>query len=194
MIYILLKKREYSNNKDENIQSSIMNVSAPDYCIPKTAGICKSKWERNDDCPFGSYEYIDVEAGEDRYIVEILLAGEFTIARPTGGYTSLLNILPQIYVGREEELKKVVRVMCNGIKRSMKSAGMHVPPWRRGVYMKSKWFASYRRTTSQIPSSSVSGERLQKQSVVAGVQRASLRCREDFATRRGFSMGNLESR
>ncbi|KAH6795889.1 hypothetical protein C2S51_036875 [Perilla frutescens var. frutescens] len=147
------------------------------------AGICKSKWERNGRCPAGSYEYIDIEASGVRYIIEIFFAGEFTIARPTGGYAALLNVFPQIYVGRSEEVKQVVRVMCNAIRRSMKKAGIHVPPWRRRTYMQSKWFASYKRTTSEIPSSGT-----QMQSVVV----PSFRCRVDLAAPGGgVRMGNL---
>ncbi|PIN00767.1 hypothetical protein CDL12_26727 [Handroanthus impetiginosus] len=47
------------------------------------AGLCKSKWEKTDLNPSGNYEYIDVNTGGNRYVVEVFLAGEFTIARPT---------------------------------------------------------------------------------------------------------------
>ncbi|KAL8046014.1 hypothetical protein ABFX02_08G151300 [Erythranthe guttata] len=116
------------------------------------AGLCKSKWEKIGRCPAGDYEYVDVTAGGTRYIVQVLLDGEFTIARPSGGYASLLEILPPVFVGKTEELKQVVRLMCAAVRKSMRSAGIHVPPWRRLAYMQNKWFASYKRTTNEIPS------------------------------------------
>lgn len=112
-----------------------------------------------------------------RYIVETSIAGEFTIARASGGYAALLDVFPEIYVGKAEEMKQVVRVMCGAVRRSMKSAGIHVPPWRRLAYMQSKWFASYKRSTNEIP---------KLQIMQRGI---SLRCRDqDFG---GVRTGNL---
>ncbi|KAL0310764.1 UNVERIFIED_CONTAM: hypothetical protein Sangu_2371100 [Sesamum angustifolium] len=158
------------------------------------AGLCKSKWEKNGRCPPGNYEYVDVNACGTRYIIEIHLAGEFTFARPTGGYASLLEDLPQIFVGKPDELKQVVRIMCRAIKRSMKSVGIHVPPWRRLVYMQSKWFGSYKRTTNEIPSwkaPTVGGGAGKKTVGFAAVEGIRFYCREDFAAKNGVRIGNL---
>ncbi|PIN25433.1 hypothetical protein CDL12_01824 [Handroanthus impetiginosus] len=38
------------------------------------AGLCKSKWEKTNLNPSGNYEYIDVNTGGSRYIVEVFLA------------------------------------------------------------------------------------------------------------------------
>ncbi|KAG5561290.1 hypothetical protein RHGRI_004351 [Rhododendron griersonianum] len=114
------------------------------------AGLCKSKWERNGRVPSGSYEYIDVNvAGGTSYIIDLSLPGEFTIARPTPKYTSLLQNFPPIFVGKVEDLKQIVRLMSNEIKGSLESVDMHVPPWRRHMYMQAKWFGSYKRTTNE---------------------------------------------
>ncbi|EYU40926.1 hypothetical protein MIMGU_mgv1a024946mg, partial [Erythranthe guttata] len=116
------------------------------------AGLCKSRWEKSGRCLAGDYEYIDVIAGGTRYIVQVLLDGEFTIARPCGGYASLLEILPPVFVGKPEELKQVVRLMCTAVRKSMTIAGIHLPPWRRHDYIQNKWFGSYKRTTNEISS------------------------------------------
>lgn len=113
-------------------------------------GLCKSKWERNRKFPSGDYEYIDVNYGGNRYIVETSLMAEFEIARPTNQYTSLLDVFPLVFVGKVEELKRVVRIMCSAIKDSMKTMDMHVPPWRRNSYMQAKWFNTYKRTTNEV--------------------------------------------
>ncbi|XP_073301016.1 uncharacterized protein [Primulina huaijiensis] len=157
------------------------------------AGLCKSKWEKKGRCPSGDYEYIDVNTGGSRYIVEIFLAGEFTVARPTGCYVSLLKHFPPIFIGRPDQLKQVVRLMSNAIRKSMKSAGIHVPPWRRLTYMQAKWFGSYRRTQNEVtgrkmafPGEPLDGNRSVGFVPVAG--QTMFYCREDFA---GVRTGNL---
>ncbi|GFQ01686.1 hypothetical protein PHJA_002312500 [Phtheirospermum japonicum] len=150
------------------------------------AGLCKSKCEKKDRRPFGDYEYVEVNAAGDRYIIEVYLAGEFTIARPTGGYAALLENFPPIFVGKPDELRQVVRLMCSAIRNSMKSVGIIVPPWRRLGYMQSKWFGSYKRTTNETVSRKgldvgvdSSGNRRIEFVPVKGI---SFYCRDEFAS------------
>ncbi|PKA47289.1 hypothetical protein AXF42_Ash017234 [Apostasia shenzhenica] len=118
------------------------------------AGICKSRWKTTAGVPPGSHEFIDVIVdGETRYIVEINLAGEFEIARPSADYVALLDCIPKVFVGRPAALEVVLEMMCSASKESMKNAGMYVPPWRRRKYMREKWFGDYRRWM-EIPVSS----------------------------------------
>ncbi|CAH8357092.1 unnamed protein product [Eruca vesicaria subsp. sativa] len=114
------------------------------------AGLCKSPWERFGNNTARKYEFVDVHCDGDhnRYIVETNLAGEFEIARPTKRYTSIISQVPRVFVGTPEELKKLVRIMCHEIRRSMKQVGIHVPPWRRNGYMQAKWFGFYKRTST----------------------------------------------
>ncbi|KAJ1427154.1 hypothetical protein SESBI_09809 [Sesbania bispinosa] len=114
------------------------------------AGLCKSRWEKNTRFPAGEYEYIDVNFAGNRYIIEISLVTEFEIARPTNQYSSLLDVFPSVFVGKVEELKRVVRLMCTAMKGSMKSMDLHIPPWRRNGYMQAKWFSSYKRITNEV--------------------------------------------
>lgn len=160
------------------------------------AGLCKSKWKQNGRIPSGSFEYIDVNiAGGTRYIIELSLPGEFTIARPTPNYTSLLQTFHPIFMGKVGELKQIVRLMCNEIKVSMKSAKMHVPPWRRHAYMQAKWFGFYKRTTNEVVGKASSDKDVgsgEKRWVgfmpLAGV---SYNCREGLGGKRGVKMGKL---
>ena len=147
------------------------------------AGLCKSKWERNKRFPSGDYEYIDVNYGGNRYIVETSLMAEFEIARPTNQYTSLLDVFPLVFVGKVEELKRVVRTMCNAIKDSMKTTDMHVPPWRRNSYMQAKWFNQYKRTTNEVASRKSIGfeERPLK----------AYNCRDNFGSKIAVRVGHL---
>ncbi|XP_071715059.1 uncharacterized protein [Rutidosis leptorrhynchoides] len=115
------------------------------------AGLCKSRWEKTGRHPGGEYEYVDVLISGNRYIVEVSLGAEFTIARPNETYESLLEVIPKITVIKPNELKKVVRVMCGAIRASLKSRGMLISPWRKNGYMQSKWFGPYKRTVNDLP-------------------------------------------
>ncbi|GFQ08777.1 hypothetical protein PHJA_003021700, partial [Phtheirospermum japonicum] len=151
-------------------------------------GLCKSKWEKNGRNPSGNFEYIDVNAGDNsRYIVEVNLAGEFTIARPTDCYTLLLGNFPAIFVGKPEELKQVIRLMSKAIRKSLKNVELTVPPWRRLGYMQARWFGSYKRTINETPtgkaSENLTGNRFVGFAPAMGT--TSLYCRGDFVARNG---------
>ncbi|XAR65719.1 hypothetical protein NMG60_11009917 [Bertholletia excelsa] len=160
------------------------------------AGLCKSKWGRSEGFPSGSYEYVDVEVTGTRYIIEVNLAGEFEIARATEGYASLLGLFPPIFVGKVEELKQVVNLMCAAIKDSMGRVDMHAPPWRRRRYMTAKWFGPYRRTTNEAPATrgcgcSSGSTRKRLVGFVPGSTGLSYHCRDDFAWKSDLKKGQL---
>ncbi|KAF7803817.1 DUF506 family protein [Senna tora] len=159
------------------------------------AGLCKSKWDKNGRFPGGDYEYMDVNIGGERYIIEVSLSAEFQIARPTDQYLSLLHVLPLIYVGKVEELKKVVRIMCNAIKESMKSTELDVPPWRRNGYMQAKWLSSYRRTTNQVstrkPSLDLTSQAFSATRSFGFVARPVRAYRDEYVSKIGFRVGHL---
>ncbi|XVE51027.1 hypothetical protein DITRI_Ditri02bG0005200 [Diplodiscus trichospermus] len=148
------------------------------------AGLCKSRWAKLRQHIAGNYEYVDVNVNGIRYIVEVNLAGEFQIARPTTSYTSLLEIFPPIFVGKTKELKQIVKLMCIAMRESMKSRDIHVPPWRRSAYMQSKWFARYRRIINEIP---VRNQLHFNDSVPGPV----FSCRDNFASKTGLKIGYL---
>ncbi|KAE9609533.1 hypothetical protein Lal_00006185 [Lupinus albus] len=149
------------------------------------AGICKSKWEKNGRIPGGDYEYIDVNVGGKRYIIEVSLASEFEIARPTNQYSSLIHVIPRVFVGKVEDLKQIVRLMCSAIKGSMKSIELHIPPWRRNGYMQAKWFSSYNRTTNEVTNKNESLS-LQTLTHIRSIGFKARGCRDDYVTKTGF--------
>ncbi|KAE8673861.1 Detected protein of unknown function [Hibiscus syriacus] len=87
----------------------------------------------------------------DRGFDAVNLAAQFEIARPTTSYSSLLRLIPPVFVGKPEELKQIVKLMCKAMRESMKAEDMHLPPWRRSGYMQSKWFGHYKRTINDVP-------------------------------------------
>ncbi|CAA0825151.1 Protein of unknown function (DUF506 [Striga hermonthica] len=142
------------------------------------AGVCKSKCEKGGHRSYHDHEFVDVYASGSRYVVEVFLAGEFTIARPTEGYATLLAMFPRIFVGRPDELKQVVRTMCAAIGKSMKTVGIAVPPWRRFAYVQSKWFGQHERTTE---GSNASGDS-SPDFFARQVKGILFYCREDFSS------------
>ncbi|KAK6774910.1 hypothetical protein RDI58_025911 [Solanum bulbocastanum] len=159
------------------------------------AGLCKLKWEKAGNRTSGSYEYIDVNVGVTRYIIEVSLAGEFEIARATPCYASLLENFPRVFVGKVEELKQVVRIMSRAIKKSMKKMDIYVAPWRRLAYMEAKWFGSHKRTTNEKNNyqKSTFDSSSKKRNVGFVPKKAiSFYCRENIiASNRGIKIGNL---
>ncbi|XP_008778742.1 uncharacterized protein LOC103698490 [Phoenix dactylifera] len=121
------------------------------------AGICKARWESSGGLTAGSYEYIDVvvDAAEEvavaRYIVDVGFAAEFEVARATEEYGRMVAALPRVMVARPEEVRQVVLIAAEAVRRSLRRRGMHVPPWRKGRYMLAKWLGPYRRTVNLIP-------------------------------------------
>ncbi|KAK9678738.1 hypothetical protein RND81_11G230500 [Saponaria officinalis] len=108
------------------------------------ASLCHISWNSCPSCPRGSYEYIeiveeDANGGEVRQIVDIEFKSQFEIARPSESYKELLNKLPTIFVGKENDLNTIITLLCSASQESLRDQGLHVPPWRKSTYMKSKW-------------------------------------------------------
>ncbi|KAL0788565.1 hypothetical protein Bca101_004811 [Brassica carinata] len=49
-------------------------------------------------------------------------------------------LLPRVFVGKEENLRTIVRESCVAANWSLKSRGLSLPPWRRFSYLQHKWF------------------------------------------------------
>lgn len=120
------------------------------------AAVCKSRWDHSRGFPGGDYEYLDVTLdgtlnAKDRFLVDIDFRGQFQIARPTQQFTVTLQAIPTIYVGRADRLQKIVEIMTDATRKSLKRRTMHLPPWRKAEYMRAKWMSPYKRTTNDVP-------------------------------------------
>ncbi|KAL6271119.1 hypothetical protein ACE6H2_028030 [Prunus campanulata] len=127
------------------------------------AAICKTNWSSSSNITAGSYEFIDVVCAQSsssmwqsRYFVDLDFAAVFEIARPTSQYSRLLQLLPRDFVGTLEDLKRIVRVMSDAVKRSLRSRELSMPPWRKNRYMQNKWFGPYKRTVNPLTEKSFS--------------------------------------
>lgn len=107
------------------------------------ASICKSKWEKASSTPAGEYEYIDVIEEGERVILDVDFRSEFEVARSTGRYKSILQLLPFIFVGKADRLLQIVSIVSEAARQSLKKKGMHIAPWRNPEYMKAKWLSPY---------------------------------------------------
>ncbi|KAJ4874521.1 hypothetical protein Rs2_39539 [Raphanus sativus] len=104
------------------------------------------------------YEFIDVMVSSDRdgddanklrrVIVDLDFKSQFQLAKQTSGYKDVTEMLPTIFVASEARLKRVVSLVCNEMKKSMKEEGMPRPPWRTKRYMQAKWLSENRLRVS----------------------------------------------
>ncbi|GLJ18789.1 hypothetical protein SUGI_0335460 [Cryptomeria japonica] len=116
-------------------------------CAGYDARICKSQWKQVNSYPAGDYEYIVVNTeapslkynSNDRLLVDIDFRSQFEIARPTAEYSALLQMLPSCFVGRADQLRAMIKIMCDAAKISLKAEGLHLPPWRKYRYVEAKW-------------------------------------------------------
>ncbi|CAM0882743.1 unnamed protein product [Alopecurus aequalis] len=114
------------------------------------SAICRSKWTRSLDIPAGEHSYVDVavqtRSGKAvRVVVEPSFRAEFEMARAGADYRALVAAVPEVFVGRAERLRGVVKAMCAAAKQCMKENNMHLGPWRKHKYMQSKWLGTPQR-------------------------------------------------
>lgn len=117
------------------------------------AGVCRSRWESCGGLTAGAYEYIDVvvpgTARASRYIVDADFRAGLEVARATAEYAVVVAAVPaKVVVAREEAVGRAVRVAADAARRSLRSHGLHVPPWRKSRYMLAKWLGPYKRSPS----------------------------------------------
>lgn len=77
--------------------------------------------------------------GAVRVIIELNFRAEFEMARAGEEYNRLVCRLPEVFMGKEERLRAVVKILCAAAKKSMKERKIHMGPWRKHRYMQAKW-------------------------------------------------------
>lgn len=88
---------------------------------------------------------MDVIFKEERLLIDIDFKSKFEIARATKTYKSMQQTLPFIFVGKEDRLQRIIILITKAAKQSLKKKGLHVAPWRRTEYVKSKWLSFHVR-------------------------------------------------
>ncbi|KAI3506818.1 hypothetical protein L1887_21383 [Cichorium endivia] len=139
----IVDKNKICKRKDEISRKIVTDgLLASGYAV----SICKSRWEKTSTYPAGEYEYIEAVVEGDRLIIDIDFRSEFEIARSTKSYKAVLQMLPHIYIGKADRLQKIINIVSDAAKQSLKKKGMPLPPWRRADYVKSKWLSPSTRT------------------------------------------------
>lgn len=123
------------------------------------AALCKTKWRSSPEIPSGKHSYMDVlieskkntkKRGPMRIVIGANFRAEFEMARANAEYNRLVSGLPEIFVGKSERLRDVIRIMCGAAKKCMKDNGMHMAPWRKFKYMQSKWLGTCERIAAGL--------------------------------------------
>ncbi|CAN6197068.1 unnamed protein product [Urochloa humidicola] len=125
------------------------------------AAVCVSRWEKAASHPAGEHEYIDAVVASPaaglggavaegvtvtvRLVVEVDFRSEFEVARPTKAYRAALQTLPPLFVGTPDRLGRVVALVADAARQSLRKRGLHFPPWRKPEYMRAKWLAPHAR-------------------------------------------------
>ncbi|XP_057455653.1 uncharacterized protein LOC130746892 [Lotus japonicus] len=111
--------------------------------------ICKSKWRSSSEIPSGEHTYLEVtenssnaKRGVVKVVIELNFRAEFEMARANEEYFQLATKLPEVFVGKSERLRAVVKIMCSAAKKCMKEKKMHLAPWRKQKYMQAKWLGT----------------------------------------------------
>ncbi|XP_062149499.1 uncharacterized protein LOC133858078 [Alnus glutinosa] len=140
----IVEKNKICKRKDEFCRKVVTDgLSALGY----DSSICKSHWEKSPSYPAGEYEYIDVIMEGDRFLIDIDFRSEFEIARSTKAYKAILQSLPQLFVGKADRLQRIITIVAEAAKQSLKMKDMHIPPWRKAEYVKAKWLTPHPRST-----------------------------------------------
>ncbi|ESQ50454.1 hypothetical protein EUTSA_v10002054mg [Eutrema salsugineum] len=116
--------------------------------------ISKSKWRSSQDIPAGEHEYIEIvdrtcsKKGEMRVVIELSFRAEFEIAKGGEEYKRLIGRLPEVYVGKTERLRSLIKILCMAGKKCLRDKKMHMGPWRKHKYMQAKWLGTCDRSSS----------------------------------------------
>lgn len=84
----------------------------------------------------------------ERVLIDVDFRSEFEIARSTSSYKGILQSLPFIFVGKADRLQQIIAIVSEAARQSLKKKGMHIAPWRKAEYIKSKWLSPHVRTTT----------------------------------------------
>ncbi|XXG87191.1 hypothetical protein AAC387_Pa11g1939 [Persea americana] len=148
-VLVLLKHARKMGNESSVKRMLMMWLRMDGY----DAYLCKSSWDATFRRLGGDYDYIDIMMEEEsgnplRLIVDIDFKSQFELARPTSTYGQLFNTLPTIFVGSEDKLCEIISLLCTVAKHSLKERGLHIPPWRKASYMRSKWLSCCQKVST----------------------------------------------
>ncbi|KAI4303722.1 hypothetical protein MLD38_039320 [Melastoma candidum] len=136
-----MEKQRACKWKDLFPASGLLGIVDELVAIGYDASVHKCCWAKSLSTPAGEYESISVVIQGEKIVVDVDFRSQFEIARPTKKYKSILSSLPAIFVGKEDRLGKIIAIVLEATKQSLKKRGMPIPPWRKTEYIRAKWFS-----------------------------------------------------
>ncbi|KAL2331693.1 hypothetical protein Fmac_019274 [Flemingia macrophylla] len=116
-----------------------------------------SKWTTSSKVHLsGEHTYLEVKDNsstkrEVKLVIELNFRAEFELARASEEYNRLVNQLPELYVGKVERLKAIIKIMCSAAEKCMEEKNMFIGPWRTQKYMQSKWLGMTNKRSKKTP-------------------------------------------
>lgn len=84
-------------------------------------------------------------------IIELNFRAEFEMAKAGEEYNVLTSRLPEVFVGKIERLRALIKILCSASKKCMKDKKMHMAPWRKQKYMQAKWDGARELNAPPVP-------------------------------------------
>lgn len=112
------------------------------------AHLCVSRWKTTSKTPAGWHEYIEVRANTAGkkshipFVVEVGFRDEFRMAKGCQEYNNLVQELPDMFIGKWEHMKAIIRLVCDAARKSAEEQKIHMGPWRKKSFMQMKWSPS----------------------------------------------------
>ncbi|XP_047968669.1 uncharacterized protein LOC125212515 isoform X1 [Salvia hispanica] len=122
------------------------------------AALCLSHWKPTHNTPAGWHEYIEVRVntqGKKKqipFVVEVGFREEFRMAKASEEYKKLIKQVPEMYIGKWEHMKAIIRLLCEAAKKSAQEQNIHIGPWRNKTFMQMKWSPS--SSSNHLPTTS----------------------------------------
>ncbi|KAH6789011.1 hypothetical protein C2S51_004017 [Perilla frutescens var. frutescens] len=125
------------------------------------AALSVSQWKATHNTPPGWHEYIEVRGktqGKGKkneiviipiiFVVEVGFRDEFRMGKASEEYKKLIEQLPEMYIGKREHMKAIIRLLCDAAKKSAAEQNIHMGPWRTNNFMQMKWSTPAPTTSS----------------------------------------------
>ncbi|CAA6671508.1 unnamed protein product [Spirodela intermedia] len=147
-LFLSLRRRSplaCSRNPAAECRSCLLNkVSEQLRRAGYDSALCHSKWRSSPDIPKGEHTYIDV-------VEEVAAAAEGKKSPPRVVVELRFRSEFEVFVGKPERLRGVIKVVCGAAKKCMKDNNMHIGPWRKHKYMQAKWLSPCERLPPTAP-------------------------------------------
>lgn len=100
----------------------------------------------------------DVSYTSTPFILDPHFKSQFDVQHPSFAYSTVMESVPDVYIGSYQRLEELVRILCCQMQKSFEMAQCALPPWRTVKSMLSRWadpIQSYKQDELYVTGSSV---------------------------------------